>query len=204
MFKALASALTFSALLAVPMASHAIIYTFNASLSGANEVGSAGGPGTGTAILDYNDNNTLTLTDDTYNFAMSVFGLSGGASGKAANAFHIHGAANTTQNAPVRVSLDAAPFVALNAGSTLLVGGNGVAAPTGLFSNGPYSNLSFLAMLRNNLTYVNVHTTANPAGAVRGQLFEVTVVPEPSTYALLLAGLGAVGLMVRRRRASQV
>jgi len=204
MFKSFASALALSALFAVPTASHAVIYTFNAALSGANEVAPAtAGPGTGTAILAYNDNNTLALTDDTYNFSMSVFNLSGGTGGKAANAFHIHGAANTTQNGPVRVSLDAAPFLALNSGSTLLVGGNTVAAPTALYSNGSYSNLSFLAMLRGGLTYVNVHTTANASGAVRGQLFEVSAVPEPSTYAMLLAGLGAVGFIARRRRANQ-
>ncbi len=205
MFKSISTTLAFAALLAVPTASQAVIYTFNASISGANEVLPATpGPGTGTAILDYNDNGTLTLTDDTYNFSMSVFGLTGGtAPGTAASVFHIHGAANTTQNGPVRVGLDSAPFVALNFGSTLLVGGNNVPAPTALFSNGTYVNLSFLSMLRSNLTYVNVHTALNPTGAVRGQLIEVTAVPEPSTYALWLAGLGVLGLVWRRQRPTQ-
>jgi len=206
MIKSLASALTLSALLAAPTASHAIVYTFNAVVSGANEAGTAapGGPGSGTAILAYNNNNTPTLTDDTYNFSMAVFGLSGGTGGRAANAFHIHGAANTIQNGPVRVALDDPTlFTALNSGSTLLVGGINVAAPLGPFTNGTYINLSFLDMLRAGLTYVNVHTSANPMGAVRGQLIEVSVVPEPSTYAMLLAGLGVVGWMARRRRASR-
>jgi hypothetical protein len=43
----------------------------------------------------------------------------------------------------------------------------------------------------------------NPGGAVRGQLIEVTVVPEPSTYAMFAAGLGVLGLMWRRRATRQ-
>ena len=59
MFKFLASTLTLSALLAVPTASHAVVYTFNASLSGAKEVPvGSGATATGTAILDYNDQGT--------------------------------------------------------------------------------------------------------------------------------------------------
>ncbi len=37
--------------------------------------------------------------------------------------------------------------------------------------------------------------------AIDNVSFSVTAVPEPSTYAMLLAGLGAVGFMARRRRA---
>ena len=212
MFKFLASTLTLSALLAVPTASHAVVYTFNASLSGAKEVPvGSGATATGTAILDYNDQGTLSLADDAYNFSMAVFGLTGGTGGKAANAFHIHGAANTCENGPVRVSLDnPAVFTFLNTGSALMVGGINVPAPGMLAAtvapptpNMGYLSMSFLDMLRSGLTYVNVHTTLNPAGAVRGQLIEVSVVPEPSTYAMLLAGLDAVGLIARRRRMNQ-
>lgn len=207
MFKFLASTLTLTALLAAPTASHAVIYTFNASLSGANEVAPVvGGPGSGTAILNYDDKNSLSLADDTYNFSMSVFGLTGGTvAGTAASVFHIHGPASTTQNSGVMVSLDnPALFTFLNSGSTLLVGGSNVVAPTGLFNGPTVSNMSFLTALRSSLTYVNVHTALNPSGAVRGQLIEVTAIPEPSTYAMLLAGLGVLGLVARRRRASQV
>lgn len=198
MFKSLACALTLSALMAVPTASHALVFTFNAALAGFKEVPANAATATGTAILDYDDKDTLTLADDTYNFALSVFGLTGVATG-----FHIHGAGSTTENGPVRVNLANAPFVNFNAGGTLLVGGNTVAAPVALFSNGPYVNLSLLDMLRNGLSYVNVHTTNFGGGEVRGQLIEVSVVPEPSTYAMFAAGLGVVGLLWRRQRSRQ-
>ena len=62
--------------------------------------------------------------------------------------------------------------------------------------------MSFLEMLRSQLAYVNLHTAMHPGGAIRGQLIEVaavTPIPEPQTYAMLLAGLGLLAFMTRRR-----
>ncbi|MEO5843229.1 MAG: CHRD domain-containing protein [Caldimonas sp.] len=56
------------------------------------------------------------------------------------------------------------------------------------------------AQLPNILTghsYINFHTTQFGGGEVRGT---IVAVPEPETYALMLAGLGAV-FLARRRRA---
>ncbi len=53
--------------------------------------------------------------------------------------------------------------------------------------------------------YVNVHTGQFPGGAIRGQLSYIGTVtapvPEPETSALMLAGLGLVGWLARRRKA---
>lgn len=198
----LSAALTAAALAAVSLGAQATVYQFNASLNSANEVGGvSSATATGLATLFYDDKGTASLSDDSYDFAMSVFGLSGGGGGLAATAFHIHGSATTTENAPVRVGLDNPSFFTfLNSGSTLLVGGNDVAPPVSIPATGSHPAMSFLAMLQGGLAYVNVHTSANPGGAVRGQLMQVAVVPEPSSYALLLAGLGAVVLISRRRQ----
>lgn len=190
-----------------PLTAHAALFEFNAQLSAANEVPPTAATATGLATLLYNDHGTASFADDTFDFAMSAFGLSGGTvAGTAASAFHIHGAATTAENAPVRVSLDAAPFVSLNSGSTLLVGGNAVPAPSipatpASSTNAGHPAMSFLEMLQSQLAYVNVHTVANPGGAIRGQLIQVTAVPEPGTYAMMLAGLALVGWIAFRRRA---
>lgn len=47
---------------------------------------------------------------------------------------------------------------------------------------------------------VSVNGNGNAQGLSHATLIGVTPIPEPETYALMLAGLGAVGLMARRRQ----
>lgn len=56
---------------------------------------------------------------------------------------------------------------------------------------------ALLAGFDTGTAYFNVHTTAFPGGEIRGFLQPV---PEPSTYALMLLGLAAVGAVARRSR----
>ncbi|WP_431287038.1 CHRD domain-containing protein [Roseateles chitinivorans] len=46
--------------------------------------------------------------------------------------------------------------------------------------------------------YLNVHSTFAPGGEIRGFLV-ASAVPEPSTYALMIAGVMTVGGLARRR-----
>jgi hypothetical protein len=48
-----------------------------------------------------------------------------------------------------------------------------------------------------NTAYLNVHTNLFPAGEIRGQL---SPVPEPATWAMLILGFGLIGLAFRRVR----
>ena len=124
----------------------------------------------------------------TLNFAWGAVNGFGNLSG-VATAGHIHGpttsggSASFLQNASVRLGLDSGATWNTNA------------------TNGGVTNrvltldATQAAELLAGRWYVNIHTSQNGPGEIRGNL---TVVPEPSTA--LLAGLGLAGLLGRRRR----
>ena len=62
------------------------------------------------------------------------------------------------------------------------------------------NNTTFAAQLANILagrSYINFHTTQFGGGEIRGNI--VAMVPEPESYALMLAGLAVVAGVARRR-----
>ena len=115
----------------------------------------------------YDDGGT-PLTGGIFAWNVSYSGLSG-----SVTAAHFHGPALPNQNAGVQVGIGLANP---NIGSTTI---------TALQASD----------LLSDLWYINIHSTVNPGGEIRGQ---VQVIPEPSRA--LLALIGLVPVMLRRRR----
>jgi hypothetical protein len=74
-----------------------------------------------------------------------------------------------------------------------------------LSANGGTADSAFTALLdgiMNNQSYLNIHTDTYPGGEIRGFLVSAPI-PEPESWAMLLAGLAGVGLMARRRQSAR-
>jgi glucose/arabinose dehydrogenase len=96
----------------------------------------------------------FSLDGNTLTFSVQYSGLSG-----AATAAHIHGPAGVGTNGPVLINLQ--PY---NAGS---FGASGTLSGVLLLTD------TQKAMMLSGLTYVNIHTTANGGGEIRGQIAPV-------------------------------
>ncbi len=110
----------------------------------------------------------------------------------AANNSHIHGptATNNGNNGTADFMQTAGVLFNLTRSSNLATGGTFTSPPITLSE--PQE-----ADLLNGKYYINIHTTSNGGGEVRG--FLVQAVPEPSVA--VLAAVGCAGMLLRRRRA---
>jgi len=123
-------------------------------------------------------------------------------------AAHVHGptAVAETGNAPVATELPSFSGFPLGVSfgsydhtfDTSLVGtwSAGFIAANGGTALGAES--AFLAALLAEKAYINIHSTFAPGGEIR-DFYEV--VPEPGTWALMIAGFGLAGGALRRRAA---
>ncbi len=151
--------------LALPVSSVAARkVVFKANLLTTNELHQVvGSNARGSAILSLNPDGSVI-------FGIIVRNLSGPATG-----VHLHGPADSTQNAPILIGLCGNPAPAVVGACTYDTDGNLVINGTigaAELSAWGVTGGQFMNYLRNGLLYVNVHTALNPAGEVRGQLIE--------------------------------
>ncbi len=171
----------------------ATTYVFETVLLGANEVPVAATPGTGFARVTIND------TLDTMRVEANFSGLLG-----TTTAAHIHCCAPAGTNVGVATTTPTFPGFpgGVSSGTydntfdmTNLTSYNG----TFVTNNGGTAASAFAALfggMQAGNAYFNVHSTSFPGGEIRGQL---SYVPEPGTWALMIAGFGMAGAALRRR-----
>ena len=169
------------------------IITYDATLSGANEAPPTGSPGTGFAIV------TVDTILNTMEVNVTFSGLT-----SPNTAAHIHCCVAPGGNAGVATTTPTFPGFpsGVTAGSYDQVLDMTSAAsynPAFITANGgtPSSAEAVLfAGLAAGDAYLNIHTTEDPGGEIRGFLAVAT--PEPGTWGLALAGLGVLWAAQRK------
>ncbi len=186
MIKSTIAAAALSALL-LPLTAQAVTTVYNVSLSGAQEVPSVATLASGTFQLTVDD------VLDTVSFGLAALNLSGAVSGT-----HIHMAPMGANGGVVFNMLTAGNFDSLG---PIMAGP--FALPNSFTVSGSNKSVGSLADMINAAPwnfYVNLHTLPSfGGGEIRGQLAPV---PEVGTYAMMALGLGLLGFVARRRRAS--
>ncbi len=189
-----------AALLAGTVASgaHATVFMYTGTLSGSQEVPSVASPGTGPVMVAYDDMLRTLRISVTFSNLLSPTAAS-----------HIHIAPAPNTNGPVATMVPT--FIGFPLGvtaggydATFSLADAATYNPAFLANNGGSVSAAEAALasgLASGLAYFNVHTAAYPGGEVRANLGStVSAVPEPATWAMMLAGFGLLGGAMRTRR----
>jgi len=149
----LTTAIAMLLLLGVASAASATTHNLSATINQAQEVPPSGSGATGSATVTYDD------VSGQLSWNISWSGLSGAATG-----MHFHGNAPAGVNAGIQVNIGAiSGLVSPSIGNAIITAVQG-------------------ANLLNNLWYINIHTTLNPGGEIRGQVLLPVVSIEEETW----------------------
>jgi hypothetical protein len=190
-----ALALILAASLSLPATSaNAAIIVFSGSFSGTQEFPPNASPGTGLVTVTVDDVLNTMMVDVAWSNLLSPTTVA-----------HIHCCAPLGTNAGVATGVPTFPgFPAGVTSGTYNATFNMTLAtsfnPAFVTAQGGTTASAFNALINGMLTsnaYFNIHTSQFPGGEIRAQL---SPVPEPSTWAMLLLGFAAVGLTIRRAR----
>jgi len=196
-----------AALMAASVSAQAAVITTSLdSITGATVIGFENFEGFINTTGTWNLGQGVTLSSDT-NAELSPFNRDLGTNG--AWTFGLNGFAASGSNGVLSFTFDSlksgvSAYVSHLGGASLLVeafgvSGNLLEATTVTFAasgDGAYDEGTTIGFLRNSTDIASVRFSG--VGAV---VDNMAAVPEPGTYALLLAGLGVVGAVARRRQA---
>jgi hypothetical protein len=191
-YSSLVAAFLFAAL-AMPAAAQSV---YTAVLSGPAEEPPNTSPATGTATVTINTDNSTMQVQETFSGLVAPTTVS-----------HIHCCTGTPLGgiAPPATTVPTLPGFPVGAISGAYDHTFDMTNPSSynaafVTDHGGNASGAFAALvegLNSGRAYANIHSEAYQAGEIRGFL---TLVPEPESYAMLLAGLGIISILTRRRR----
>jgi hypothetical protein len=173
----------------------AAVTIYTTTLSGAAEFPPNASPGTGTAKV------TVDTVASTMMVEVSFAGLLAGttvAHIHCCTADHVAGTAPPATQTPTLAGFPAGVTAGNYSNTFDMTLGSSFAGPF-LAANGGVPANAFAALVAGldaGDAYFNIHSTQFAGGEIRGFL---QAVPEPESYALMLAGLGALAWGARRR-----